>query len=298
MAQATLPPESTVPPSSPSSSSPPSPSSSIIVKGIFTIPDPTFRASISTHTPLLFEPATHEPYLPLPAPFERFRLTPNRESDAVDITEMMNDAKVAYWMGNHPFPFPADRASGWIRGELELTREVFEGFRKGEWVPAKGSPLKVIRETVAVGGRGQGEVDGDTTHDRRDVYVGDVDFRHAHWWTERLTPVKEGWEGWRDRERIWSIGAALKSSYHNQGIGSAALLLLFTQWGIPQIGATEVRAETFASNVGSNRIWEKLGFVLHEHGEGSGSVRVVPKEKFGGEEDREEEERVWVWSLP
>ncbi|KAF5386450.1 hypothetical protein D9757_005861 [Collybiopsis confluens] len=148
------------------------------------------------------------------------------------------------------------------------------------------SPLKVVREII-VHPKSPGDIE-------RDVFFGDVDFRHGNWWSERITTVKDHWEEWRDKERIWSIGAGLKSSFHNRGIGCAALSTLFREWGIAQIGATEVRAETFVSNMGSNRIWEKLGFVKVESSE---QPVIVPKIKTGGEA-KEEKGHLWVWALP
>jgi len=258
---------------------------STLVGGVFTIPDPSFRALISEHTPLLFDEVTNEPYLPLPSPFQKFRLTPNRESDVGELTKIMNDPKVVYWIPNHPFPFPLELASEWIEKELKLTEEIFAAFAEGIWRPAKGSPLKVIRELIH----------SESGASQRDIYVGDVDFRHGHWWSKRLTPIKGHWEDWRDKERVWSIGAMLKSSYHNRGIGSVAISTLFNQWGIPQIGCTEVRAGTYVSNIASNRLWEKLGFV--HSGQLDGTV-IVQKEKIEGEENREERVQTLIWSLP
>lgn len=98
-------------------------------------------------------------------------------------------------MDNHPFPFPSELAAEWIQKELDLTQKIFSAFAEGIWRPAKGSPLKVIREILS---------SSDTA--QKDVYVGEVDLRHGHWWSERITPIKEHWEEWRDKERIWSIG--------------------------------------------------------------------------------------------
>lgn len=89
--------------------------------------------------------------------------------------------------------------------------------------------------------------------------------------------------------------AMLKTPYHNRGIGFIAMSTLFNQWGIPQIGCTEVRAGTYVSNIPSNRIWEKLGFV--QSGLPFGTV-TVQKEKIGGEENKEEKDQVLIWTLP
>ncbi|KAE9392786.1 hypothetical protein BT96DRAFT_1000078 [Gymnopus androsaceus JB14] len=286
---------------------------SLLVEGIFTIPNPSFRASISAHTPILFDQMTNEPYLPLPAPLgPKFRLTPVREGlkgDVGELTRMMNDPKVVYWMDNHPFPFPSELAEEWIHNEMKLTEEIFaafaeEGGGEGKWRPAKGSPLKVIRKVIIDSESGSNMAGESQTDSLRDIYVGEVDLRHGHWWSERMTPVKDHWEDWRDKERVWSIGAMLKPSYHNLGIGSSAISTLFYQWGIPHIGCTEVRAGTYVSNVASNRLWEKLGFV--HSGLPNGRV-VVQKEKLielglaeerGEKEEKEEEDQVLLWTLP
>ncbi|KAE9404978.1 hypothetical protein BT96DRAFT_972801 [Gymnopus androsaceus JB14] len=140
-----------------------------------------------------------------------------------------------------------------IDQELKLTQKIFAAFAEGIWRPAKGSPLKAIRELIVDSTEGD---DNSGSGSRRDVYIGDVDFRHAHcdWWTERLTPIKNNWEKWKEKEKFWSIGAVLKLSYHNRSIGFAAISTLFHQWGIAQIGCTEVRAETNVSNIESNHL--------------------------------------------
>ncbi|KAG1791121.1 uncharacterized protein BJ212DRAFT_950635 [Suillus subaureus] len=42
---------------------------------------------------------------------------------------------------------------------------------------------------------------------------------------------------------------------------TAAVGLLMTAWGIPRMGVRHVVVHTFAGNIGSNRVFEKNGFV-------------------------------------
>jgi RimJ/RimL family protein N-acetyltransferase len=53
----------------------------------------------------------------------------------------------------------------------------------------------------------------------------------------------------------------LAVSHHGRGIMTAAIGLLMTAWGIPRMGVHHVVAHTFVGNIGSNRVFEKNGFV-------------------------------------
>ncbi|KAE9404980.1 hypothetical protein BT96DRAFT_988815 [Gymnopus androsaceus JB14] len=57
--------------------------------------------------------------------------------------------------------------------ELKLTQEIFAAFAEGIWRPAKGSPLKAIRELIVDSTEGD---DNSGSGSRRDVYVGDYWF--------------------------------------------------------------------------------------------------------------------------
>ncbi|KAJ7819439.1 hypothetical protein B0H14DRAFT_2600606 [Mycena olivaceomarginata] len=90
---------------------------------LFTVDSADLRAQISAHTPILFTPAG-EPYLALPAPFERFYLSPERVSDVpADIAMMfflvaiLTDHRATSGLrarsSGRPFPsHPSPRSAG------------------------------------------------------------------------------------------------------------------------------------------------------------------------------------------
>ncbi|KAJ6554176.1 hypothetical protein B0H19DRAFT_1152752 [Mycena capillaripes] len=212
---------------------------------LFTVDSAESRATISARTPILFTPAG-EPYLPLPAPFERFVLSPERVSDVPDDIAMMSDIRVARTLVGPPFPVLPIASQRWLVRERKDVTALFAAYAEGTFLPASCDPFSVLRERRP---------------DGTEVYVGQVTVMYEGPNEKRRTPVNEAWEAWRSREKVWGIGAALRPEYHRQGIASAAVGVIMHQWAIPQMGCTELRAECLKSNVGSVKIWEKYGFV-------------------------------------
>ncbi|KAJ7048340.1 hypothetical protein C8F01DRAFT_117870 [Mycena amicta] len=217
----------------------------------FLVESTALRAQIVTQTPIRFTDEG-EPFLPLPAPFERFYLGPERHSDLPFDVAMMSDIRVARTIVGPPFPVQLLGAQKWLVRQREFTDKLFATYATGTFRPTAvdSSPFSVLRER-----KGDG-VD--------DVYVGQVTvgFRGGSSGV-RKTPVKEVCESWRKTEGFCDIGAALNADYHRQGIASVATKVIF-DFAVEQMGATEIRAGVLQSNTGSVRLWEKLGFVEDE----------------------------------
>ena len=45
---------------------------------------------------------------------------------------------------------------------------------------------------------------------------------------------------------------------------TAAIKTLMQAWAIPRMGVRQIRVETFTDNIGSRRVFEKLGFVYEK----------------------------------
>ncbi|KAJ7452677.1 hypothetical protein B0H11DRAFT_282073 [Mycena galericulata] len=239
----------------------------------FLVDSAELRAEVSARTPIRFTPLG-EPYIPLPAPFERFHLGVMRQSDIPHDVQMMNDIRVVRTLVGPPFPNPIINAQRWLVRERAMVVALFDGYAKGTFLPAATDPFDVLRERKS---------------DGSEEYVGQVTLGSMGEATKRLTPVNDTWEEWRSR-RVFGIGAALRPEYHRQGVASAAVGTILEQWAVPQMGCTEIRAECFISNLGSVKLWEKHGFVEEPSKRG---VVTIPEAKGGGVEP----DCMLVWNL-
>ncbi|KAJ7240145.1 hypothetical protein B0H12DRAFT_57706 [Mycena haematopus] len=239
----------------------------------FTVESTELRAEVSARTPIRFTPAG-EPYIPLPAPLDRFYLAAMRQSDLPDDVAMMNDLRVVRTIVGPPFPSPLINAQRWLVRERAMVVALFASYAAGEFRPAASSPFNVLHERKP---------------DGSEEYVGQVTLGPAGDSAKRVTPVSEAWEEWRS-PKVFGIGAALRPEYHRKGVASAAVRVLLEEWAVPQMGCTEIHAEAFVSNVGSVKLWEKHGFVEEPSRRG---VVHVPEAKGGGVEP----DCCLVWSL-
>ncbi|KAF8177885.1 acyl-CoA N-acyltransferase [Mycena galopus ATCC 62051] len=230
----------------------------------FTVESAELRAEVLAHTPLRFTPAG-EPYLPLPAPFERFYLGAMRQSDLPHDVSMMNDLRVVRTIHGPPFPNPLINAQRWLVRERATVVALLAANAEGNFRPAASSPFNVLRERKP---------------DGSEEYVGQVTLGPMGPNAKRATPINNAWEDWRSPQ-VFEIGAALRPEYHGKGIASAAVRLLLEEWAVPQMGCTEIHAQAFVSNVASVKLWEKHGFVEEPSRRG---VVQVPEAKGGGVE--------------
>ncbi|KAI0669772.1 acyl-CoA N-acyltransferase [Trametes maxima] len=212
--------------------------------------------------PLQFHPETGEPFLRLPSPHDNIIITPPRMSDAPTVVAYMNDPAVYTWLEGPPFPYYMEHADSWLTMVKEGTDVAFQELERlnTEYPDSpprlvSGQPVRMIREV---------------REDGTDLLLGDVAIIRERWpdvedkevKTSLATPNAEKAVG--DPDIIWCIGDYLAPSHHGKGIMTAAVKGLLHQWGIPRMGVRQVRVETFADNVGSRRVFEKLGFVFEK----------------------------------
>ncbi|KAJ6541017.1 hypothetical protein DFH09DRAFT_1174943 [Mycena vulgaris] len=240
----------------------------------FTVDSAELRAEVSVRTPIRFT-TDGEPFIPLPAPFERFYLGVMRHWDTPHDVAMMNDIRVARTLVGPPFPLPVAASQRWLVKERKDVTEIFAAYAEGKFLPAATAPFSILREIKP---------------DGSEVYVGQVTVFYAGDKTKRLTPVNDAWEEWRTRTKVWEIGAALHPDYQRMGLATAAVTLFMNDWVIAQMGATELRAQCFVSNLGSVKLWQKHGFVEEPS---LGGVVNVSEAKGGGVEP----DMVLVWHL-
>ncbi|KAJ7724729.1 hypothetical protein DFH07DRAFT_854603 [Mycena maculata] len=239
----------------------------------FTVESAELRAEVSARTAIRFTP-TGEPYIPFPAPLERFYLGAMRKSDIPHDVAMMNDIRVVRTVVGPPFPNPLINTQRWFVRERAFVVELFAAYTEGKFLPATSSPFNVVRECLP---------------DGSEEYVGQVTLGPMGPQKKRLTPVNDAWEDWRATQ-VHSMGAVLRPEYHRKGIASAAVRLVLNEWAVPQMGCTEIHAQCFVSNLGSYKLWEKYGFVEEP------SMRkpvTISEAKGGGEET----DCLLVWSL-
>jgi len=240
----------------------------------FIIDSSELRAEVSARTPIRFT-AVNEPYIPLPAPFERFHLGAMRQSDVPHDTAMMSDVRVARTLVGPRFPMPLVNTQRWLTRERAAVTALFAAYAEGAFRPAAAAPFCILRERQ---------------DDGSDAYVGQVTMFYCGDEEKRRTPVNDAWEEWRTRTKVWEIGAALRPEYHSKGLASVAVKLILNEWAVPQMGCTEIRAQCFMSNLGSVKLWEKHGFV--EEPELRGVVNVSEAKGGGVEPDC-----VLIWYL-
>ncbi|KAI0651977.1 GNAT domain-containing protein [Trametes meyenii] len=212
--------------------------------------------------PLQFHPETGEPFLRLPSPYDNIILTPPRLSDAPTVVAYMNDPAVYNWLEGPPFPYHTEHADSWLAMVKEGTDAALQELERlnadhpeGPLRLVSGQPVRMIREV---------------RDDGTDLLLGDVAIVRERWpdvedkevKVNLATPNAEKTVG--DPSIIWCIGDYLASSHHGRGIMTAAVKTLLHEWGIPRMGVRQVRVETFTDNVGSRRVFEKLGFVVEK----------------------------------
>ena len=151
---------------------------------------------------LQVNPTTGEVFLRLLAPHENIIITPPRDSDAADITHILNDPRVYKNLPGPPFPYHLHHAEEWLRTIKERSDKVLEDLRAGKTV-VDGCPVQHIREVQS---------------DGTDLFLGDLLVRRNDWievedkeLREKMT--KENSERpVGDPSIVWTLGGMLQSA--------------------------------------------------------------------------------------
>jgi len=209
--------------------------------------------------PLEVNPKTGEPFLRLPAPHHNIIITPPREEDQPVLMQHMNDPAIYEWIEGPPVPYLPEHADSWIQLVMQHSDAILEYLRKSEGEFPNG-PLQYVDASPV---RHLREVKEDGT----DIFIGDIQFRRGPFEevldeAERSRMQKENARKPAGDPTIqYAVGDWLSASHHGRGIMTSAIGLLISAWAIPRMGARHVVAHTFAGNIGSNRVFEKNGFV-------------------------------------
>ncbi|KAI0094190.1 hypothetical protein BDY19DRAFT_911655 [Irpex rosettiformis] len=215
-------------------------------------------ASISQLHPLEINERTGEPFLRLPSPHENIIITPPRLEDVPAIVRALNDPRVYSTLAGPPFPYKEEHAIWWINYTKTPSDELLQELRQANDKDLKivdGCPVRTLREVQS---------------DGSDVFLGDVGCDRCGYpdvvdpeEKSRLTFTNDQLPP-GDKDIVWCIGDYLVASHHGKGIMSAAVSTLVSSWMVPRMNAQQIRVETFLSNRGSRRVFEKNGFVVEE----------------------------------
>ncbi|KAH7102117.1 acyl-CoA N-acyltransferase [Auriculariales sp. MPI-PUGE-AT-0066] len=202
--------------------------------------------------PLLIDPATTEPYLRLPAPYEHLIVTPYRTSDATALVEHLNDLKVTMTLNGPPYPYLEQHALGFLSDAISSSSLVIANLRAGKH--PDGMPIRAIRDNTA-SDIASAPLIGDCYIDRH----GFGDMMNDKLEAERLAEENETKEA-GNPTIIYTVGDWLASAYHRQGIMPAVLGALMKSWAIPRMGCTQMKVTAMLGNRASVRVFEKNGF--------------------------------------
>ena len=167
--------------------------------------------AFSQFFPLERHPETGEPYIPLPAPYDRIIVTPPRRDDVPRMVTIMNDAPVKKWLDGPPFPYLDVHAEDWITRTRDVSDRVMhelrvanEEYPRGPFTTVSGCPVACLRAI-----RADGEED----------FLGAIEFTRCGYpdlldreERERLVAKNES-KNRGDPEIVWCIGCELSHRY-------------------------------------------------------------------------------------
>jgi len=210
--------------------------------------------------PVLFDTSRdNEPYIPLPFPHDNIRLTPWRLTDADSTVSILNHPAVYPNLVGPPYPYKKEDGEWWVDEQLKQFAPNRQYFTGDETAPIKDgrifdySPTPVIREVQADGSQ---------------VFLGVAEIVRSSFMSEadeqrKAELIKENdAKTVGDPSIIYMIGDYLAPSHHGKGIMTATIRELIHSWGVPYMGLQEVSVVVIDGNIGSRRVFEKLGFKL------------------------------------
>ncbi|EJU02581.1 hypothetical protein DACRYDRAFT_99681 [Dacryopinax primogenitus] len=217
--------------------------------------------------PVLFDRSrADEPYIPLPSHHDNIRLTPWRVEDVDAVLPILNHPDVYPRLVGPAYPYTREHAQLWFEGQSKLfepDRGYFTGdeaapLRQGKFFDY--TPMCVIREVQPDGSQ---------------IFLGVVDLVRSSFGGETDSATKEQLikknrgKTAGDPTIVYMVGDYLAASHHGKGIMTAAVRELIRSWGVPYMRIRLVHAAVMEGNVGSRRVFEKLGFSFSGFIEGS-----------------------------
>ncbi|GFF22558.1 putative ribosomal-protein-alanine acetyltransferase [Aspergillus udagawae] len=221
--------------------------------------------------PILINPITNEPYIPLPAPHSSIILTPPRPPNAHDSSALishLNNPQVYPYLESSPVPYLPEHATARLQTSYEQATALLHAAQTHRFVD--GLPFTCIREV---------------TNDS-DVLIGDVGLtRYAFYEFKKGSPEREeavrrnAALGVGSSEIVWGFGDFLSPAHHGKGIMTAVIKAVVEEWAVPRMNARVIKASAYADNRASMRVFEKNGFRLEYELE---DWAVVPLDRGGG----------------
>ncbi|KAL8291373.1 hypothetical protein RQP46_002351 [Phenoliferia psychrophenolica] len=202
---------------------------------MLSVPSAALRASISSHTPILFDANTNEPFLAFDCPLttsespllSSLRLTPPRPSDAAALTATLNDPRVYPYLRSPPYPYLKSHADAVIQAGLDAAQGLVDRWAHGDWSATDVCPLSTVRGT---------------SEDGEQVWVGAVGVRR--WPFDELEGESKERKVREMMERppgdpaiLWTMGFYLDPRFHHQGIATRVVRVLFESFMVPVLNA-------------------------------------------------------------
>lgn len=129
--------------------------------------------------PILINPITKEPYIPLPAPHSSIIITPARPPNADDssaLLSLLNNPQIYPYLESTPVPYLPEHATAWLQTSHEQSTALLHAAQTNRFVD--GLPFTCIREV--------------TNDSNSDVYIGNVGLiRYAFYEFKKGTPERE-----------------------------------------------------------------------------------------------------------
>ncbi|KAM0113586.1 hypothetical protein ACP6JB_000651 [Aspergillus fumigatus] len=230
--------------------------------------------------PILINPITNEPYIPLPAPHSSIIITPARAPNTHDssaLLSLLNNPQIFPYLESTPVPYLPEHATEWLQASHEQATALLQAAQNNRFVD--GLPFTCIREV--------------TNDGSSDIYIGNVGLvRYAFYEFKKGTAERE--EAVRRNEAlgvgspeiVWGFGDEdegdedyLSPTYHGKGIMTAVIKAVIEEWAVPRMNARVIKASAYADNRASMRVFEKNGFRLEFELE---DWAVVPLNRGGG----------------
>ncbi|KAH1411840.1 hypothetical protein KXW91_000977 [Aspergillus fumigatus] len=245
--------------------------------------------------PILINPITNEPYIPLPAPHSSIIITPARAPNTHDssaLLSLLNNPQIFPYLESTPVPYLPEHATEWLQASHEQATALLQAAQNNRFVD--GLPFTCIREV--------------TNDGSSDIYIGNVGLvRYAFYEFKKGTAERE--EAVRRNEAlgvgspeiVWGFGGKspfpffpsalaiyiylcvyvyyLSPTYHGKGIMTAVIKAVIEEWAVPRMNARVIKASAYADNRASMRVFEKNGFRLEFELE---DWAVVPLNRGGG----------------
>ncbi|KAK2861434.1 hypothetical protein FQN49_004200 [Arthroderma sp. PD_2] len=211
---------------------------------------------------LQFDRARGEPYLTVPT-HPNIIIAPHRLSDGDALVGMLNDYSIAKWLHGPPYPFALKDTGKILKMAIERTERIMSEMENDDSQSEDGEtkkrffrtcPLNTIREIQPE--TGEQKLIG-CMGIKKDLFLEIQDDAER----EKLSKANEAKEV-GDETILWTMGNFISPSYQGRGITTAVARVMI-EWGREHLNMKNLRVSIFEGNIGSRKVYEKVGFVYH-----------------------------------